>query len=429
MFLFVSFLILKYVVGKIYDKKLQRQIESENFKSFRTAVMKDDFVRNFIKNSHLNSDVQNSFDELLRTANISEFVDVSIKYGIPIHHLLYQWNYVPAQDSPKHILNAVNDDCIQEIFQNLTDPGDFLSAAETCYRFQANALDCYPSKFKELSLSLENKSIGRYTGLCLGHATNFSQIFGHLIKSIELICGFDEDVLKTIAKNCGKTLTTLFIQYHDSCNLNELSHFVNLRIINIFSVSVPEIQLPENLVHIHLANIKIEGDLECIMKKFPKLKTLFLSDLDESLNDTAFNAFIMLNPHVEALHIVGNHNLSFSTIDSISERLPNLVGLTVSYNVGSTREYSEIVMHFSRFRQLKYLGIYLRCIDTSFYFPVDTLINFLITNIPTLETIHLLNVHDMDQAQSQLSKLENVGIVYSGHGLLLVKKSPTLSVA
>lgn len=53
----------------------------------------------------------------------------------------------PPQDSPKHILNALNDKCIQQIFSYLISGGilDFFSAAEVCKKFQENAKACFPS--------------------------------------------------------------------------------------------------------------------------------------------------------------------------------------------------------------------------------------------------------------------------------------------
>lgn len=148
---------------------------------------------------------------------------------MPIQRLLYEWNYVPAQDSPKHILNALNDDCIQEILRKLTDPIDFLSAAETCRDFQVNALQCYPRNFKELSLSLENKSVGRYTAFPLKHASNFLKNFGHLILYMELISDFEDGTIDMISKICGETLFSMYIEIPENTTVNlnalTLSHF------------------------------------------------------------------------------------------------------------------------------------------------------------------------------------------------------------
>lgn len=140
------------------QKKQIRQIESD-FEHFKLTVTNDDFIRNTIGNFYHREATRNVFNELLRAKNISEFIDISEKYRIPIQCLLYEWNYVPAQDSPKHILNALNDYCIQIILRKLTNPSDFVRAAETCYRFQANALECFPCDFGKLTFQLRMKQL------------------------------------------------------------------------------------------------------------------------------------------------------------------------------------------------------------------------------------------------------------------------------
>lgn len=116
MLLFLSFLILQYVAERINSKKRIHQIESD-FENFKLAATKDEFILNAVY-------PEETMDKLLHATNISEFIEISEKNRIPIQHLLYEWNYAPAQDSPKHILNALNDDCIQEILRHLTDIGD-----------------------------------------------------------------------------------------------------------------------------------------------------------------------------------------------------------------------------------------------------------------------------------------------------------------
>lgn len=44
----------------------------------------------------------------------------------------------PHQASSKHILNALDNDCIQEILRRLNNFEDALNIAETCVKFQTN---------------------------------------------------------------------------------------------------------------------------------------------------------------------------------------------------------------------------------------------------------------------------------------------------
>lgn len=180
---------------------------------------------------------------------------------------------MPVQDSPKHILNALNDDCIQEILRKLTDASDFLSATETCQKFQENALQCYPWKFKRLSLSVENKSTDRYTGLFMSLASNYLQIFGHSIYDLKLINDFEEGTLNMIANYCGETLLALHIEGNENSTANStaLSKFKNLIRIRISSVSMDSVELPENLRYIIISDVKVQEDMQFVLKNLSKL--------------------------------------------------------------------------------------------------------------------------------------------------------------
>lgn len=57
-------------------------------------------------------------------------------------------NDPPDQASPTHILNVLNNDCIQEVFRRLQSIEDFLNAAEVCTQFQENAKHCFPPIYK-----------------------------------------------------------------------------------------------------------------------------------------------------------------------------------------------------------------------------------------------------------------------------------------
>lgn len=141
MLLFISFFILKYVDAKINRGKAIRRIKSD-FEIFKLTATTDEFILNVVNNFYLDGSTTtaNAFNKLLHAKNITEFIDISDKYRIPIQHLLFDWNYLPAQDSLKHLLNILNDDCIQEILRKLTNASDFLNAAKTCQRFQVNAV-------------------------------------------------------------------------------------------------------------------------------------------------------------------------------------------------------------------------------------------------------------------------------------------------
>lgn len=107
----------------------------------------------------------------------------------------------------------------------MIDTSDFLAAAETCHRFLANALLCFPKNFERLSLTDEKKAgTARYTRLSLSHTSHFLKNFGHLIITLELTPSLEVDTLNMIAKNCSKTLLSLDIEGYE----NIIDIFINL---------------------------------------------------------------------------------------------------------------------------------------------------------------------------------------------------------
>ncbi len=81
----------------------------------------------------------------------------------------------PDRDSPLHILNSLNDHCLQEIFKRI-GISDLSRAADVCTRFKRNAEEifslCHEKRFRFVSLTLVKPEVLRN--------------FIHLIKSVYL---------------------------------------------------------------------------------------------------------------------------------------------------------------------------------------------------------------------------------------------------
>lgn len=65
----------------------------------------------------------------------------------------------PAQDSPKNILNILNNDCLQAIFRKVDNMRDIYSVAHVCVRFQQNAIEC--STFREVEFRWRKVSVNQ----------------------------------------------------------------------------------------------------------------------------------------------------------------------------------------------------------------------------------------------------------------------------
>lgn len=125
-------------------------------------------------------------------------------------------NPPPAQDSPKNIMNILNDDCIQLVLLKLENVGDFWSATQVCTRFQANAIACFPFKGVEFRYS---KGYTSSNVILFDSADSFLNLFGPRITSIHcyyvsFIQHFfgsrhREESLSLISQYSGKTLHEL----------------------------------------------------------------------------------------------------------------------------------------------------------------------------------------------------------------------------
>lgn len=60
------------------------------------------------------------------------------------------------QDSPSHILNALNDDCLRKVFKHL-NANDLSSAAEVCVRFNQQVKCTFAQKYESMNLSHDDR--------------------------------------------------------------------------------------------------------------------------------------------------------------------------------------------------------------------------------------------------------------------------------
>lgn len=133
----------------------------------------------------------------------------------------------PSQDSPKHILNSLNDDCIQAIFCRLENVQDFLSAAETCIRFQENAKLTFHKKYKKIEINDSDFAVKKTFRhiVTSDRVKSLLSIFGHSI--IELIINGSfkygkswEDILNMFADYSGRSLKILKFYGHEHLQIN-----------------------------------------------------------------------------------------------------------------------------------------------------------------------------------------------------------------
>lgn len=99
-------------------------------------------------------------DVCFHNEHTTEIIYLAEKYRLS-DRLLYDMQIPAAEGSTRHILNVLNDDCIQAILRKLPNINDYLNAVEVCSRFRYNAGGGLPSSLKKLRILDDSSGIER----------------------------------------------------------------------------------------------------------------------------------------------------------------------------------------------------------------------------------------------------------------------------
>lgn len=228
----------------------------------------------------------------------------------------------PAQDSPRHILNSLNDHCIQEIIRRLNRLEDFLSVAETCTRFQKNAQNCFKLKFKRIIIG---GNVNTVRNLPTPRVQSCLSIFGHLIEQLFWIAtknpAIDKESFKSIGQFCGKTLNHITIGNYNVM-LQKRLRFTALQSMSLHEASVRNCefhsQLRTLIMH-HQGSIPIQLRI----REFPNLQHLSLRGI-KSLTNARLSKFLSLNQLLTKLEIDKCAQLTPPIFKDVGKYLPDL---------------------------------------------------------------------------------------------------------
>lgn len=247
----------------------------------------------------------------------------------------------PAQNSPAHILNILNDDCIKEILKRLKNRRDFLNAANVCKRFQYVAQTWLSHK----TLQIGGKSRKSSTSTIvidhrfLSDLYAYLSIFGECIRNIKWFIPIKTtentcaEVFKMIANFCGKTLIRL-----DIIGRTEISITTQFKVLERFEFhygALDHFEPPRSLKYLRLTQLNKNSyfkiNLSCLEKKFPNLLEAHLGDFTNLMPTTNwFTSFIKCNPQLEKLTLIANeHFVPYANqmIHGIGKHLINLESL------------------------------------------------------------------------------------------------------
>lgn len=295
----------------------------------------------------------------------------------------------PAEDSPRHILNILNNFCIQSIFEQIDDIEDYHNAANVCTLFQANAIKCFPAHLKrfEIDHSMDASEI-----------VSILRLFGHQMHTVKLYSmprqADGNEILNAIVTHCGKTLKNFEFRNAKLDLTNALPRFEALEVLALDA----HVKLTHFEPHSPLKGITILSNNKDVpvntwfTQRFPHLESIFFM-LNRNLTDEIVIDMVNLNPQLRCLKMVNCGKLTTEIFNGIGHRVPNLEEFAFE-TWNTTVYFDENMRQLSNLTKLKNLTI------TASQVVTDELINLLVANqIPiTALTIDGINDNLMNAA-------------------------------
>ncbi|XP_055305178.1 uncharacterized protein LOC129569940 isoform X2 [Sitodiplosis mosellana] len=334
----------------------------------------------------------------------------------------------PAQDSPKHILNVLNDKCIQEIFNQLiSNLEDFLSASEVCKRFQENATVCYSeSSEKRITITSHQSSSLPPGSVSFDRAYGFLKAFGQSLQSIYLVSIRDEkyifdenytadqkpidDTLNMIADFCGRNLTKLST-HTGYIDFNTRSQFKVLERLSIATGLVYNLATFPELKLLEVRSCKIKH-ANLFARTFPKLKKAVFCSIEGS-SDDAFIRFQTHNPQLKKLWLTclyPNVCITSLIVRDIGNRTPDLTDLTLICNKDQflMNNLAADIMHLSGLQKLQNLRIECKRAPFSAKLLIDS---FAENNVP-IENLQIHGAYpDFVESLPRLQQLKKLNLL------------------
>lgn len=309
----------------------------------------------------------------------------------------------PTHDSPKNIINILNNDCIQEVLRLLKNMRDFVNAASVCTRFQENAKECFPSAFKNLRINDADDTPRSLPSSCV---PAFLRIFGHFIQSIEWSWTqdqeHDDDILNTIAEFCGKTLTELTVYGH-KLNFNTASPFEVLEKLELYDATIYDLGPLAPLKSLKLTFVKI-NDCDWLAKEFPNLQEAKFYAFHK-LRDQMLTEFLRLNPQLQSLELICCRRITTSVFQNIGTCSPNLTNIGFEPCKGLQSTFDTNMVHLSDLRKLK--SLHIEC----HRFSGKALLNSLAENCVPIENLIVEGlVSDLRDCIPKLSALKKLSV-------------------
>lgn len=252
------------------------------------------------------------------------------KVNVKAGHLHHQPDYIrapvnplllpPDQNSDSHILNALNDDCLREVFQKLNWI-DLSKAAQVCVRFNQHAKVAFVGKYKDLNLKfLPNK----YQTIKKKEAENLLQNFGEAIQSLDIdsfILDLNVPFLRIASKYCTKLKVLKLHSFDFKGNLKKIR------------------PLLQRLEELHFSDCECYYGMKFVLSNCLKLKVLRFNSCDMGQG-----AFIKQHfPKLEEASLNESYNFDESTLNSFIIQNPALMKLSINSNGNNSRHFLDFI--------------------------------------------------------------------------------------
>lgn len=255
---------------------------------------------------------------------------------------------VPDQNSPEHILNVLNNDCIKEILSRLENRRDFINAANVCKRFQYVAQFWFSHKTLQIGNKYRKSSLcPRESAFIIDYSMHgpvsdlyaYLSTFGKCIRTIEwhgmssLFVDVRAAIFQMIVRFCRKTLIHLVI-----IGKVEIMLTSQFKVLERFEFSygiLVRFEPPRSLNYLRLTQINRSSyfriNLKYLEKTFPKLVEIHLGDFTNLMPTTDwFVSFLKRNPQLVRLTLMANEYFvpqAKQMVHEIAQHSPNLESL------------------------------------------------------------------------------------------------------
>lgn len=271
---------------------------------------------------------------------------------------------VPDHQSPENIVNALNDDCLREIFRKL-NRDDQCAVANVCRRFRDVASTLIP---KHIEIANEHCTP-------LWRLEDFIRTFGSTFRTAHITTVQCADIILVFLSEYCDNLEELKGEVHFQNTMNDMAAlFPRLRRLDLQHCGIADIVFQPN-AHIEAISVETVDNVPPI--SFPKLRDLRLW-IDASSTDSSLRQFFAFNEQIEILV------LDFVWEDFISGVLNNLLQLQ-ELEVSHLSLTHNDASAFGRFKRLHTLRLH----NVSSAYTVVNMLRTLWENGVKLKTLTL----------------------------------------